>query len=260
MRRIDLRKLKIPINLENEAYQTQQRINAGVSETQAGYAVWSQLKPELKRLSNGKCWYCEAREDRSDNAVDHFRPKSIYPWFACDLENFRYSCTFCNSIRKNPDTGESSGKGNHFPLLEGKIARNAAERKKEKYTLLDPCKPTDVALLDFTDDGRPKPRYPEQEIRAKRATESIRYYHLNHPDLNEVRRQLALDIREWIDGGDAVYSKLDQGDSNTEKAFEVFYSNIARAIDKDAPFSVFSKKMVKGYQDRPWIEDLLESA
>jgi hypothetical protein len=37
--------------------------------------LWRELKPVLRRLVHGKCWYCEAREDRSDNAVDHFDPR-----------------------------------------------------------------------------------------------------------------------------------------------------------------------------------------
>lgn len=260
MRRIDLRRLKLPGNWKEDAGRIQQNIDGKICEPSAGYAIWSQLKPLLKDLSNGKCWYCEAREERSDNAVDHFRPKSIYPWFTCDYENFRYACTFCNSIRKNPETGESSGKGDHFPLISGLRAQTAKERQTEQHSLLDPCKPTDVGYIDFTDDGRPRPKYPDQKIRNQRTVDSIKYYHLDHPDLNEARRQIALDIRDWVDGIDAIYSELDQGNPATELALEVLSNNIARAIDKNAPFSVFAKKMVKGYQDRPWVEALLECA
>ncbi len=260
MRIINLRSLQLPDGWQDQADGIQNDINSGVREPEAGYAAWSSLKPLLKDLSGGKCWYCESRENRSDNAVDHFRPKSIYPWFACDVENFRFACTFCNSIRKNPETGESSGKGNHFPLIQGNRASNRNERRTEQYVLLDPCKSTDVGLLDFTDDGRPRPKYPNQNIRNQRVIDSIKYYHLDHPDLNEGRRQLALDIREWVEGIDDLYSELDQGEPATESALEVLTNNIVRAIDKNAPFSVFAKKMVKGYQDRHWVEALLECA
>lgn len=258
MRRIDLRQIRLPDGWLDEASTVQGRINNRLASVDTGYDIWSKIKPLLKELSNGKCWYCEAREERSDNAVDHFRPKSIYPWFACDYENFRYSCTFCNSIRKNPETGESSGKGNHFPLLNGSPALNKTQRQTEEHVLLDPCKSSDPGFLDFTDDGRPRPKYPDQKVRNQRALASIKYYHLDHPDLNEARRQLALDIKDWVEGIDAIYSDNDQGNAAIEKAIEVLLNNIARAIDKSAPFSIFAKKMVKGYQDRPWVETLLE--
>ena len=37
--------------------------------------VWRELKPLLASISADKCWYCESKDIRSDNAVDHFRPK-----------------------------------------------------------------------------------------------------------------------------------------------------------------------------------------
>lgn len=260
MRRIDLRKLNPSQEWRARALSKQADIDNSVIEAKAASAIWSELKLQLRDLSNNKCWYCESREDRSDNAVDHFRPKSLYPWFALDYENFRFACTFCNSIRKNPETGESEGKGDHFPLVEGARATNRIERNTEQYLLLDPCKTTDVSLLDFYDDGRPRPKYPNEQTKNERVIQSIKYYHLDHPDLNEARRQLALDIRDWIETGDELYSELNTGKTSIAKAFETNVDNIARAVAADAPFSVFAKKMVKGYQDREWIEDLLECA
>lgn len=260
MRRIDLHKLNPSQNWRARALSKQTDIDNNVIEAKAVSAIWSELKPQLKDLSHDKCWYCESREDRSDNAVDHFRPKSLYPWFALDYENFRFACTFCNSIRKNPETGESEGKGDHFPLIRGARAANRVQRNTEQYLLIDPCKTTDISLLDFYDDGRPRAKYPNVPIKNERVVRSIKYYHLDHPDLNEARRQLALDIRDWVETGDELYPELNTGKASVAKAFETNLDNIARAVASDAPFSVFAKKMVKGYQDREWIEDLLECA
>ncbi|EMZ1487821.1 HNH endonuclease [Vibrio cholerae] len=260
MRRIDLRKLNPSPDWRARAQSKQSEIDNGLIEAKAASSIWSELKPQLKDLSNGKCWYCESREDRSDNAVDHFRPKSLYPWFTLDYENFRFACTYCNSIRKNPETGESGGKGDHFPLLSGARALNRVQRNTEQYLLIDPCKTTDVSLLDFYDDGRPRPKYPDVPAKNERIVLSIKYYHLDHPDLNEARRKLALDIRDWVEAGDELYPDFNTGKGSIDKAFETNLDNIARAIAFDAPFSVFAKKMVKGYQDREWIADLLECA
>jgi len=258
MRRIDLNKLKPEPIWDTSAAQEQQQINEGIKEAKDLSYVWSAAKPRLKELSFGKCWYCETRENRSDDAVDHFRPKSIYPWFACDINNFRYACTFCNSIRKNVETGKSGGKGNHFPLLEGHLATNLAERDLEKHVLIDPCKGADVGLLDFTDDGRPRAKHPDAKVRNHRAVESIKAYHLNHPELVETRRQLALEISSWVKGANLAYEELDQDNQEKHEMFSTFAESIGRAIASDAPFSVFAKKIVKGYSHYSWIEEILD--
>ena len=260
MRRIDLNKLAPDKQWDDKAQQEQANINEGKKEpSKVGY-IWSDAKPRLKTLSFGKCWYCETKEDRSDDTVDHFRPKSLYPWFACDIKNFRYACTFCNSIRKNTETGETGGKGDYFPLLDGEMAKNDAERELEQHVLIDPCKAGDVGLLDFSDDGRPRAKYPDKNTRNRRAIESIKTYHLDHPVLVETRRQLALQIGNWVKGANLVYEQLDQTDQGKHEAFSTFAESIGRALTSDAPFSVFAKKVVKGYSHYEWIGDILDCA
>src|SRR5690606_29373654 len=82
-------------------------------------AVWGGAKEALEKLMHGKCWYCEANEVRHDRAVDHFRPKNEvkdhvtdkildhpgYWWLAFEPDNFRYSCQYCNEIRKDTEGG-----------------------------------------------------------------------------------------------------------------------------------------------------------
>jgi hypothetical protein len=51
--------------------------------------IWAELKPTLESLSDGKCWYSEAKDRVSYWEVDHFRPKKLYPWLAFDWKNFR---------------------------------------------------------------------------------------------------------------------------------------------------------------------------
>ena len=260
MRRIDLNKVAPDNDWDNRASREQTDIDNGVKEPKNSAYIWSAAKPRLKAVSFDKCWYCEGKEERSDDAVDHFRPKSLYPWCACDLRNFRYSCTFCNSIRKDPKTGESKGKGDAFPLLAGERAQNVQERDAEQYVLIDPCKAGDVGLLDFSDDGRPRPSHPEQAVRNRRAIESIKAYHLDHPELVEARRQIALQIADWVRAGNLAYDELDQDDQAKHEMFSTFAESIGRAIAVDAPYSVFAKKVVKGFRNYPWVEEILDCA
>lgn len=259
MRKIDPNKIAQDNQWDTNAAIAEATVQGGAKISDHS-AVWRATKDRLKKVSHGKCWYCEARQERSDNAVDHFRPKSIYPWLAFNLSNFRYACTFCNSIRTNPETGESSGKGDHFPLFSAPRATNAAGLNAEDFVLLDPCRGGDPGLLDFRADGAPCAKYPGQPKRCERAEKSIKYYHLDHPELIESRRQLALEIEGWVDGIDALYNSVDQGDPNVERAISRFAENICRAIAEGSEFSVFARRIVDGYRDRPWIEDLLQCA
>jgi uncharacterized protein (TIGR02646 family) len=259
MRKIDPNLIAPDCNWDAQAAAAEAAVQGGAKV--ADYSgVWRSAKQRLKAVSRGKCWYCEARQDRSDNAVDHFRPKSLYPWLAFKLHNFRYACTFCNSVRTNPETGESEGKGDHFPLFAPPRAANDRELINEDFVLLDPCRGLDPGLLDFKEDGLPCAKHPDQEKRKERAEKSIHYFHLDHPELNEARRLLALQIRDWIDGADAVFDKIDQGDAKAQHAFSRIAESICRALSENAEFSVFARRVVEGFRDRQWIEDLLQCA
>src|SRR5882724_5509637 len=89
-------------------------------------SVWRAAEEALRLASYNKCWYCESLQERSDKPVDHFRPKNNvieakghpgYWWLAFDWKNYRYSCTYCNSKRRDVDGGTEGGKQDHFPIL-----------------------------------------------------------------------------------------------------------------------------------------------
>jgi uncharacterized protein (TIGR02646 family) len=223
--------------------------------------VWADLKAERAKLSHNKCWYCESRQTRADNAVDHFRPKSKYPWRAFSINNFRFACTFCNSRRTNSETGEVEGKGDFFPLFEGsQRATRDEDIDTEQPVLLDPCVAADVSLLDFRADGTPCPAEPGQHKLARRAIESIRFYHLDQPELNEQRRRLALRIEDWIKRANALYTDVETKDNpKIDQAFIAIVEDIARTIDDRASeLTSFARRMVKIHRSKPWVERLLD--
>ncbi|WP_197893064.1 hypothetical protein [Undibacterium sp. KW1] len=122
-------------------------------------AHWSKLKPWLLALSEGKCWFTEARDIASHLDVEHFRPKKVarnikgperdgYWWLAFDYMNFRIAGTAPN--RK---------KGAWFPLQYGspysKFARQCEGDEIPHF--LDPTNAHDVALLAFDEEGKAVP-------------------------------------------------------------------------------------------------------
>lgn len=223
--------------------------------------IWRELKDVLAEASHDKCWYCEVKQIRSDNAVDHFRPKSLYPWLAFEKANLRYSCTFCNSRRINPETGDTEGKGDKFPLLnETQRATAPGLENQEHPKLLDPCRPQDPGLLDFYDDGRPCARHPGHANRKSRAETTIDLYHLDHPGLIEKRKVLAAEIKANVTKADGLFDLCDAGNAAIDDAFDGLVAALAKALSETAELSVFARKIVAGFRDKVWVEELLRTA
>ena len=140
---------KLPDGWEEKAKEAYETVLALSPEERSGAInrfshLWTQLKDVLQSHFHGKCWYCEAIQERSDNAVDHFRPKNKvfecpkhggYWWLAFKWLNYRYSCTFCNSRRINKDgvSGES------MIIFRWKMSRRGPIHLKMNSTRSNPC-------------------------------------------------------------------------------------------------------------------------
>lgn len=261
MRVIDTVGLRCPNGWDARAAQAHAVAGNDSTEINNRSAIWRELKNPLADLSHDKCWYCEVKQERSDNAVDHFRPKSLYPWLAFEKSNLRYSCTYCNSRRKNPETDETEGKGNSFPLFDvTQRATAPGQEGHESPVLLDPCKTHDPGLLDFYEDGRPCARYPDHNARKQRAETSVKTYHLDHPDLIEKRRTLAAEIKAKINEADALFDQCDAGNPAINNAFSGLIRVLSNAISETAELSVFARTIVAGARDKIWVDALLATA
>lgn len=231
--------------------------------------VWRQLKGALADLFNDKCWYCETAVPRSDNAVDHFRPKGRvsdaanphtgYRWLAFDQTNFRYACTFCNSRRKDVGGGTAGGKADRFPLLdESKRLYAPGCLATEQPVLLDPCDISDWRLLGCKrENGQPCPA-GDSVVGRERAEISIAIYHLQHEPTCKLRHAAA--VRLLLDIEEAkTHFTSSQSDPIHETAFKRVAKRILSAIDLKSPFSGDMRFLLGGERDQehPWIQDLL---
>ena len=196
---------------------------------------WRDAKRLLKPIFNRKCWYCETSEDRSDNAIDHFRPKSLYDWLIFELSNFRFSCTFCNSRRSDPDTGLTGGKQDLFPLADGSPrATRADELDLERPLLLDPCKFEDHKRLWFDETGLAslRPRYEGDAYEEKKFEESRKLYNLDFFRLAAARRRKYFEVIELCREGDRYWTRFQEG--GNEECLHEFSNRVvklARLID-----------------------------
>lgn len=232
--------------------------------------LWTRLKPRLEDLSERKCWYCETRENRSDRAVDHYRPKNKvrqakppfhgYWWLAFDHGNYRLCCTWCNSRRCDRTTGISGGKGDYFLLVNEKnrVRVEGASVKHEGPLFLDPCKPQDVALLWYADDGRVIPKFDEKQKPEafKRADKSIEYYNLNERDIKEARQMLYHKIKDLVEQGDYHFEDSFNGVPDADHSLGQIIKSLGELIDKKAEYSAFAKAIIEGFKkaDRLWMD------
>ena len=212
--------------------------------------IWQELKDILWEASYGKCWYCESFEKRSDNAVDHFRPKNRvaeavnpkhggYWWLAFDWRNYRFTCMFCNSNRNSGTT--SGGKQDHFPLWceEKRAAAPEDSIDEEQPMLLDPTLVKDVGEIVFGDNGMAEPAESKEEnlYGFERAKQSIKLYHLNHPKIVECRAHVMWRIRGYLEDADKFLKKSRGGDPTAEAAYENRLSDVYHALQPTAEYS-----------------------
>ncbi len=221
--------------------------------------VWQSCKDALKVASHGKCFYCEAKENRSDGAVDHYRPKSIYTWAAFRFSNFRFACTFCNSLRKDKATGKTGGKGNDFPLSDGcQRATCEEEEPRERPKLIDPCRAGDPIEIDFLSDGRAVPAFQDEgDERKVRAETSIHAYHLNHSAFVEERQNYATVLHEKIQAATTAQKAYAAGDISAKIHLDSAISDLHRAIQPHARYSAFAKRVLNCHKDKRLIEAIL---
>lgn len=259
MRFVDLAFVGKPAGFDERALAAH---NDGVDRIKEHSIIWRGCKDNLKAASHGKCFYCEVKEIRSDGAVDHYRPKSIYTWAAFRFSNFRFSCTFCNSLRTDKKTGETGGKGDEFPLLSGCVrATCESDECNELPALIDPCKASDPLEIDFSSDGRAIPKYSNSDdVRNKRGGISIKTYHLNHSAFIEERSRHAVLLEEKITAACQAEQQGSDGDPASKAHLDDAIRFLHRAIQPQAQFSAFARRILQFHRNKPLVEAILASA
>lgn len=233
--------------------------------------IWSELKLELGRLSTGKCWYCESKQIRSDRPIDHFRPKNRvagcdhpgYWWLAFNSQNYRYSCTYCNSRRVDQNSGQAGGKSDHFPLRneERRACQPDDPIDDEQPLLLDPTIQADTLHLWFNQDGRVVPTDSDEDSWLyERATCSIYLYNLNHADICEARLAVAIECKERVDQADQAYNDLaTTAGVGANTRFSEALKQLTRHLQPGAEYSKAARCTLMGLRSstRPWLDNLI---
>lgn len=109
-------------------------------------ALWGRAKRALAAMSYQKCSYCETpiNAERSA-AVEHFKPKSLFPSLAYDWDNYFLGCGGCNGAKSDkwpaggqeylrPDEGDPS---TLFVFLEDGTVKAAEDGGPADLTIKD---------------------------------------------------------------------------------------------------------------------------
>ncbi|MFV8756215.1 HNH endonuclease [Nannocystaceae bacterium ST9] len=88
--------------------------------------AWGEIRAALRSMSTGslRCMYCE---DSAGRDIDHYHPKSSFPFRAYDWQNYLWACSICNSNYKR----------DRFPTSKG------------RPTLIDPTRDDPADYLEF---------------------------------------------------------------------------------------------------------------
>jgi uncharacterized protein (TIGR02646 family) len=223
--------------------------------------VWRDLKEILEEASFHKCWYCESTNIRSDNAVDHYRPKSEvaesphhpgYWWLAFRWWNYRFACTYCNSLRTNRETGERGGKQARFPLWveDNRAWREEDDLSLEQPMLLDPTVRDDPQVLWFDESGEAQPRHSKEDrYLHDRAKTSIEAYFLNHPRIKDQREVILGDIKRRLIQAEEYFKRFrSTGDASAEIAFHNETAWLRKQMKERAPYSAAVRYLLMGYR------------
>jgi uncharacterized protein (TIGR02646 family) len=159
-----------------------------------GNAVFNEVRRALDRMCSGarRCAYCE---DSAADAIDHFRPKDLYPHLVFSWSNYVYACAPCNET-----------KGSHFAVFVGNAAEPVELQRKPyapivpplagKPALIDPRMEdaTNVMMLDLRATFLFVPLGARSPRDHARADYTIRALRLNTRDeLPRARREAYMD-------------------------------------------------------------------
>ncbi len=268
----DPTQITYPPNWHERVDTAREKIEAASPEQRSAevnkHRLWSEpkLKQELANIMAHKCWYTEAPQIGTDADIDHFRPKNAvkdvsrpsgekhpgYWWLALEPANFRFSCIVANRRRRDVETGVVGGKADEFPLWDEdtRAWTPSDDYDLEQPLLIDPCNPAEVALITFSENGEATTRYNKTEKPRlfTKADRSIKLYHLNHSDFVKARISIRDTLKKCIEDAQRYYKRLDDANTDTERAYARAICYLRKARSEKAPFSSFASAVLEPYR------------
>ncbi|MBS1663634.1 MAG: HNH endonuclease [Bacteroidetes bacterium] len=234
------------------------------------------VRETLKKMFYGKCAYCESRITTIYSGdIEHFRPKSEYPWLIVDWDNLLFACPFCNQTHTHEIVGDeireiTQGKLEQFPLrteaykltldegalfFQDSIAyKTALSREEDQRLLIQPCTDLDIEhFFQYHEDGRILAREGLNGIDKVKAETSINTYALQRLGLVQARAAKVVQIK-------AQLRRVEQAIINLNAHFEdpaesIWFEGILKKEmeilrhyqDPDQEYAGLARYLIQGY-------------
>jgi hypothetical protein len=231
---------------------------------------WTALRAAFSGYSRDKCWYVECKNLGTDDDIDHFRPKlgvkedpnhPGYYWLAFEWTNLRLSCHRANRPRTNPETGETGGKAEHFPLIDERTRAQGPgdDIKQEVPSLLDPTNLADVALLSFKPNGEVdlSPEFKGQPVAEAKFEVSRLILHLNWPKFRDARVVLYNTIARIVDRGEREAPVDYGGIPEASESFLDACRDLRNAMGEEVEYSAAARVYVESFKHIWWVRDIV---
>lgn len=233
------------------------------------------VKDALDKIFNGKCAYCESPYTHIMPVdIEHFRPKSIYPWLQFDWDNLLPSCIDCNRKRYQQiqiGTTTLAGKKDDFPLLNAVAPLNGAisttfdlDEEEKVRQLLHPCIDNPEDHLEYDNKGY---IFPKSNDKLERGKKSIQTYGLYRIELVKKRHEhlirlfsciervqnLIFSIDKLIDiyiDNEDLQLILDKVIRKLEKNLEQDFKELKRYIQSKSMYTGMSKQYINAFLAR----------
>ncbi len=200
----------------------------------------------------GRCAYCEKKLGDFDD-LDHYRPaKEVtkmnhkvidrlgYYWLAYDWLNLLPCCKACNSKKKR--NGETTGKGNRFPVA-GSRAKKPGGEKKEHPLLLNPT--IDNPDKHFEYDLEDSKICSKEKSKKAKVTIRILGFHKReglHQDWAEAEKEAHRELAHCLMEGNT---------KKTEQKMMAFYRKVELGKED---YSFVMKKVCENYIPQKLLE------
>jgi hypothetical protein len=231
---------------------------------------WTALREAFAAASSDKCWYIECKNLGTDDDIDHYRPKGGvkeapdhpgYYWLAFDWPTLRLSCHRANRPRVNPESTETGGKAEHFPLINPghRSMGPGDDLSREIPLLLDPTRLTDVALLSFKPNGEVdlSPEFKGERVAEAKFEASRLILHLNWPKFRDARVVLFNRIARIVDRGER---EAPQNYSDMHAAGNAFVDacrDLRTTMSAPEEYSAAARVYVESFKHVWWVRDIV---
>jgi hypothetical protein len=280
MRHISIDSMYLPEEWDDHATELLDKLRKMTStdrskalQEDTDYQIWSLLRPILRAISHGKCFYTEANVVGSGE-IDHFRPKSSvqkcdlvknkshegYWWQSLLVKNFRLCVDIANKRRRNGVGGKIYGKGTRFPLSDKNLRaeKETDDLSREQPMLLDPTNPNDVKLLRFDHKGAPiSINSDPKSLEFLRVQLSIECYNLVEPAISYKRGTLCTTANDMAVRIIDLEKKKKNGEPYNKREMIEKKALLYEMVQPQAEFSSAIRCVLLPYKFSPSIKRIL---